>query len=428
MTRRTSRTRRSAGAAAAAALVLLAAACGSADDGDTPASADDNPNNSSTDTADDTVEIDEAALQATFDSWRADTGPFGATLSIRVPGHDDIHLASGIDDRDPDTPMPTDGTYYTGAVTKTFVAAAALQLVDEGRLSLDEPVEPWLPELPNADQITLAMLLGQTSGLGPYWFGPDAFVAAAAGNDEPIVDELTRSITPDELLAGTQLAGTRDIPGTLDVPPAQPPGQGFVDSHANDQLVGTIVERELDQDLATVIAERFTEPLSLDDTRHSDGSTKPTRHMWFSPDGDPRRAVDLLAVPHEALATSAWATEAVISSSADLLDWGDALYSGDLLGPEATTRMLEMHEAADPYPSYGLATTGYCLHAAPCTTDDIDLVGHRSRAPGTSVWLVHHPESETTIVVHANWPEFETAEHLIPLAADVLAELRIAQP
>ena len=93
-------------------------------------------------------------------------GAFGATLSVRVPGHDDIHLASGVDDRDPDTPMPTDGTFLAISITKTFVAAIALQLVDEGRLSLDQPVEAWIPKLPNADRITLAMLRGHTSGLG----------------------------------------------------------------------------------------------------------------------------------------------------------------------------------------------------------------------------------------------------------------------
>jgi CubicO group peptidase (beta-lactamase class C family) len=95
-------------------------------------------------------------------------GAYGATLSLRVPGHDDIYVASGIDDRDPETPVPIDGTYGVASVTKTFVAAIALQLVDEGRLSLYEPVEPWLPELPHADEVTLAMLLGHSAGLGPW--------------------------------------------------------------------------------------------------------------------------------------------------------------------------------------------------------------------------------------------------------------------
>ena len=47
---------------------------------------------------------------------------YGATLALRVPGHDDIHLASGIDDRDPETPMPTDGTYGAASITRRTAA------------------------------------------------------------------------------------------------------------------------------------------------------------------------------------------------------------------------------------------------------------------------------------------------------------------
>ena len=80
--------------------------------------------------------------------------------------------------------MPTDGTYSVASVTKSFVAATALQLVNEGRLSLDEPVEPWLPELPHADEVTLAMLLGHRRRLGPW------------DNGEVVIEDLTRSFTP----------------------------------------------------------------------------------------------------------------------------------------------------------------------------------------------------------------------------------------
>ena len=222
------------------------------------------------------------ALQAILDEWRTEVDTFGATLSIRLPGHDDILLASGVDDRDitataPDgspvehaeTPMPTDGTYPMGYVTRTFVAAAALQLVDEGRLTLDEPVQPWLPELPSADQTTLRMLLGYTSGLGQW---DDAEQAAA------LLADLSRSYTPEEVLAKH-----------LEQPPTGPPGGDPAFGRAGYIAVGLLIERVLDQDLATIIQERFIEPLALDDTVFSDGSTVPTRHGWFGTPGGRRR-------------------------------------------------------------------------------------------------------------------------------------------
>jgi D-alanyl-D-alanine carboxypeptidase len=387
------------GLATIGVIALVATACGSDDDNgiqDEAAEVDDTEE----------VEVDEAALQAVLDEWRTDVDAYGATLSIRVPGHGDIHLASGIDDRDPDTPMPTDGTYTIGSITKTFVAAIALQLVNEGRLSLDEPVEAWLPELPNAEKITLAMLLGHTSGLGD-WYGPSASES-----------------TPEEVRAKH-----------LEQPPVGQPGQGFAYANAGYIALGLLIERELDQDLAAVIEDRFTAPLSLSDTLLSDGSTKPTRHGWFSPDDDPLgtiwfspnddpdRPIDLLDFPHEGFMTWAWAAGAMISSSEDMLDWGEALYSGDLLGADTTATMLEMRPAFSPSEHYGLGAIGWCLDPTGCAPQEVELVGHGGTLPGYKGLLGYHPESGLTLVVHANADVGPRGEALIPLLADVLHEL-----
>jgi CubicO group peptidase (beta-lactamase class C family) len=172
--------------------------------------------------------VNEAALQAVLDEWRSDLGPVGATLSIRVPGFDDIHVASA---SDAGTPISTDESYGIASVTKTFTAAVALQLVQAGQLSLDVPIECWLPDLPGADQITLDMLLSQTSGLG-------------------------------------------DVPGQ---PPLGEPGDHFSYSNGGFAVIGQLIERLIGQDLATVIDERLTGPLALDDTSLSPTNTDPTR-------------------------------------------------------------------------------------------------------------------------------------------------------
>lgn len=277
------------------------------------------------------VDVDVEALQDVLDGWRNDVGAFGATLSLRVPDHDDVHLASGVDDRDivsvtpvgpiehTESPMPTDGTYRVMSVTKSFVAAAALQLVNEGRLSLNDPVEPWLPELPDADQVTLAMLLGHTSGLGEWDHIP------------LVLEDLTRIFTREEVLAGTVAS-----------PRYGEPGEHFAYSNGGYAAAGVLIERELDQDLAAVIEERFLEPLAMNDTLLSDGSTKPTRHGWFSIDPDPDLPLDHLDAPHEAFVTGGFGAAGIISSSADLLDWSEALYSGEVLGDAATASMLEI--------------------------------------------------------------------------------------
>jgi D-alanyl-D-alanine carboxypeptidase len=399
-----------AGLAGIAVMALLGAACGSDDNDD--ATQDEAAENEAAEVDD--IEVDEAALQAVLDEWRTEVDTYGATLSIRIPDHGDIHLASGIDDRDPDTPMPTDGTYTIASITKTFVAAIALQLVNEGRLSLDEPVEPWLPELPNAEEITLAMLLGHTSGLGTWCCRPDASESAEADNLQTLLADLTRSFTPEEVLAKH-----------LEQPPVGQPGEGFAYANAGYIALGLLIERELDQDLASVIEERITEPLSLNDTLLSDGSIKPTRHGWFSlpPGDDPERPIDTLDLPHEAMMTTRWAAGAIISSSDDMLDWGEALYSGDLLGEDTTATMLEMRKPVPPsrFDAYGLGTIGMCLDPG-CSPDEIDLVGHGGGDAGSNTRLAHHRASETTMMVHANVLTIE-GEQVVDLLADVLHEL-----
>jgi CubicO group peptidase (beta-lactamase class C family) len=387
----------------AAVLALLAPACG--DDDDRAAAPPTNESPTDEDQPD-TVEVDEAALQAILDQWRTDVDAYGATLSLRVPGHDDVHLASGIDDRDPETPMPTDGTYGVASITKTFVAATALQLVDEGRLSLDEPVEPWLPEIPHADEVTLAMLLGHTAGLGPW------------KNDDAVLEDLTRSFTPEELLARQ-----------LQAPPAGQPGERFYYTNAGYTAAGVLIERVLDQDLATVFAQRFTEPLALQDTQLDDGSITETRHGWFEP-GPGDVVIDMVGLPQEALMTTVFAAGNVTSSSADLLDWGDALYSGELLGPEATATMLDMRSpftldatndlVATDEPTrlhYGLGAMGFCLDPTGCSPDEVEVVGHSGGDQGYRTLLAHHPASGTTLAFFANWRDIPLPTLVAPLTA-----------
>ena len=393
----------------AAALALVAAACGGDDDGTAVASTNDSAPNASptTEAQSDPVLVDEVALQAVLDQWRTERKLYGATLSLRVPGHEDIHLASGVDDRDPETPMPTDGTYNVASVTKTFIAAIALQLVNEGRLSLDEPVAPWLPELPHADEVTLAMLLGHTAGLG------------VSDTNDAVLADLARFFTPEEALALQ-----------LQAPPAGQPGGRFAYTNTGYTAAGILIERVLGQDLATVFAQRITEPLSLLETHLDTGSITETRHGWT--EVAPDVVIDMLDVPTQAAMTSLFAAGNVTSSSADLLDWGDALYSGELLGPEATATMLEMrssfmpdattgHHVATDQPTrlhYGLGTMGFCLDPNGCRPDEVDAVGHAGSNEGYRTLLAHHPASGTTLVFSANWTDIPT-----PAFPDLLADV-----
>ena len=59
--------------------------------------------------------------------------------------------------------------YSIGSVSKQFTAAAVLMLAEEGKLSLDDPVSKYLPDLTDADEVKVRQLLSHTSGYQDYW-------------------------------------------------------------------------------------------------------------------------------------------------------------------------------------------------------------------------------------------------------------------
>ena len=156
--------------------------------------------------------------------------------------------ASGVADLRTARPMRPNDRFRAGSLTKPFVATVVLQLVAEGRLSLSDTVERWLPGiLPYGDQITVRQLLNHTSGV------PDnTFV-------EPIVELYTgnrfRSWRPRELVALI-----------ADLPPDFAAGTAWSYSNTGYALAGLIVEQVTGHRLGRELKRRIFRPLRLRDT------------------------------------------------------------------------------------------------------------------------------------------------------------------
>jgi D-alanyl-D-alanine carboxypeptidase len=290
-------------------------------------------------------------------------------------------------------------------------------------LSLDDPVERWLPELPNGDKITVAMLLDNTSGMGS-WYGPTS-PDADADFFATLQADWARSFTPEEVLAKH-----------LERPALGQPGERFVWSDADFHGLGLLIERELGQDIATVIEERLAEPLALGDTFLTDDFRKGTLHVWTTLDGDSEGPTDIRDAPSGmAMATALWVGHgAMISSSQDMLEWGEALYSGDVIGEQTTETMLDMRSSFSP-PSfigqpddgpvhYGLGTMGFCINQTGCSADEAqEIVGHSGAWAGTRNLLAYHRDSGTTVMVHTNTFPGTDVPQRFNLVADTLQQL-----
>jgi D-alanyl-D-alanine carboxypeptidase len=267
---------------------------------------------------------DPAALQHQLDLV-VEAGAPGVVALVRS-GQQTWQGASGLGDLGAKHPARAGDRFRIGSVTKSFVATLVLQLVGEGRLSLDDNLERWLPGLvPSGDQITVRQLLNHTSGLYNYT------------DDLP---EPPRRFRPRELVAIA--TGHK---------PLFAPGTRFSYSNTNYILAGMIVERVTGDRLAAQLQRRIFRPLGLDTTElpttqeriagpHARGYSPPDKG-WRVTDG-PARLVDVTEMD----TSWAWAAGAMVSTAADLARFYQALLGGQLLAPELMAAMRTTVDAS----------------------------------------------------------------------------------
>jgi CubicO group peptidase (beta-lactamase class C family) len=204
------------------------------------------------------------ALQAVVDAgdlsgfvtlvWRK-----GEIAQINTLGHQDV--AAGV-------PMARDTMFRIASMTKPVTSIAALMLLEEGKLRLDDPIAKWLPELadmqvlkdptgpiedtyPAPRQITVEDLMTHRSGLA---YGFTSIGPIAHAYEKALGSPLGTPLTPDQWLAAL---------GTL--PLTYPPGERFHYSHATEVL-GFLVARIEGKTLGEVLKARILGPLGMDDT------------------------------------------------------------------------------------------------------------------------------------------------------------------
>jgi D-alanyl-D-alanine carboxypeptidase len=140
----------------------------------------------------------------------------------------------------PDRPAEVGARYNIGSVSKQMTATALLMLVDQGKLSLDDPVGRWLPELTEASRITVRQVLSHTAGYKGFFLS------------ETMPVEASRPTTPQSIA---------DRWGRM--PLDYPPGTSWQYSNTDYTIAALIVERLTGQPLLTVLRERVFQPLGM---------------------------------------------------------------------------------------------------------------------------------------------------------------------
>ncbi|WP_244200532.1 serine hydrolase domain-containing protein [Micromonospora arborensis] len=227
---------------------------------------------------------------------------------------------SGVADRDTGAPMPIDGYFRIGSTTKTFVSVVLLQLVGEGRIGLDDPIERWLPGVVDGNgndgrHVTVRQVLQHTSGL----YDSTGDLAALQSADEFLAHRFDH-------YTEAQLVTT-----AMQHPPLFAAGTQWSYSNTNYLVAGMLVERVTGHRWPTEVRSRILLPLHLTHTFYpGDRPTLPQPHgqgyRQFAPGGP---LVDTTVFNPTVTASAG----GLVSTTTDLTRFWQAIGSGQLLRP-----------------------------------------------------------------------------------------------
>jgi D-alanyl-D-alanine carboxypeptidase len=261
--------------------------------------------------------------------------------------------AAGVADLRTGGPMRPELRFRAGSLTKSLVATVVLQLVAEGRLSLQDSLHRRLPGiLPYGEQVTLRQLLNHTGGVPHNWAAVEQELYRSPGGR-------SRDWSPRELVA--LVAGQ---------PPDFPPGTAWSYSNTGYHLLGLVVEAASGSTLGQELHRRIAAPLGLHGTSFPERSPEipSPRSRGYSLPLDPRgKPLDGPLLDITAQNPSwAWAAGALVSDLEDLISFFRALLGGRLLPPGLLAEMLPtvtVPPSSIPLPVYdryglGLLETG----------------------------------------------------------------------
>src|SRR5919201_1753444 len=285
-------------------------------------------------------------FQQALDQTVANPTVPGAIVGIWVPGRGTWIGTAGLADRATKRPMQVQDYTRIGSMTKTFIGTLVLQLVGEGKLGLDDPIQRWAPRVPNAQHITVRELLNMSSGLYNYGEDKQGWVRQAFA---PTGQALARQWTPQQLV---QVAIAHK--------PYFPPGKGFHYSNTNTILLGMIIEQITGQPVEKMLRTRILQPLGLTHTVFPTTAAMPSPHLHgYSAEGGP-----LTEVNTTANMSWGWTAGNMISTLGDVHTWAQAVATGRLLSPALQKQRLTLSPPSVAFFRHRGVAGGYGLAIA----------------------------------------------------------------
>jgi CubicO group peptidase (beta-lactamase class C family) len=296
----------------------------------------------------------------------------GAAVIVTEHGKVVYERGRGLADVEAKKPITPDTVFRLGSISKQFAAATLLQLVHEGKLSLDDPLSKFLPDYPQPGaSATVRQLLSHTSGIQDYTEIPGWMVEA----------NTNKAYTTEQLINVFK-----------DKPAQFKPGAQWSYDNSGYILVGAVIEKVTGKPWYEVVDERIARPLKLATLRY--GVDEPSiRNMavGYEPSGDGKFKVAQkinMSVPG--------AAGALVGTVGDLATWANALHHGKVLDTASYQAMTTKTKTADgklnPY-GFGMAVDEIRGHP---------MIGHDGGIFGFVTSSIYVPEQDIFVAVFHN--------------------------
>jgi CubicO group peptidase (beta-lactamase class C family) len=312
----------------------------------------------------------DSRVDAVFQEFDRPGSP-GCAVGVYRDGTVSYARGFGEANLDHSIPITPDTVFYVGSVSKQFTAMSVALLAREGKLSLDDPVRKYVPELPDFGKpITIRHFIHHTGGLREKW----DLLALSGWRDGDVV-------TLDDVL--DRAAGQKEL--------NFPPGTEHLYNNTGYDLLSVIVHRATGKTLAEYARERIFEPLGMKDTRFVDDRTLviPRRATGYSPSPGSGVQVD---VPN--LTTTG--SGSLYTTVRDLALWDESFYTGALGGKDLVTLVETpgtLEDGTRLTYAFGLSVDTY--HGLRRVEHGGSLVGYRAQ-------ITRFPEKHFTVTVLCN--------------------------
>ncbi|HPI19029.1 MAG TPA: serine hydrolase domain-containing protein [Candidatus Kapabacteria bacterium] len=278
---------------------------------------------------------------------------------------------SGYSDLEQKIPMDKDYTFRIASNTKTMTVTVLLQLVAEGKLSLNDTLSKWYPEFKSSEKITIAMLCNMTSGYFNYT------------NDEEFKN--IEEEQPDKIWKPMELI---DLGLSHDL--VFEPGKGLHYSNTNLIILGLLIEKITGNSLQTEIQNRIITPLKLTNTNFlTSGIELPGVHGkgYYT-----NESVKNKEVTEYADVSKAWAAGSAYSTPRELQKYIEAVVNGELLTDSIQQiRLNDYLYVNDEIMSYGLGIMKLG-----------SFYGHNGEITGFTSTMFHSKKYNCTIIIYFN--------------------------